>query len=742
MSGTRVVEVIVDLHAPDVDRIFHYEVPTALREKIRLGHRVLVPFGRRAGIEGYVVGLDPHPVHGPLRPLLRLLDEEPVLGGAEIRVARWMRDWYLCPLVQALQCFLPPASRLRSATKARPLVELRYAVRDAEEAERAVATLQARAPKQAALLKLFLDAGSAIPAAEALRRAGSTRAPLRALVERGLLTQVEAEVVRDPFPHAGTRRAPLPLSPQQKAALDAILAALHSPEPARLLLQGVTGSGKTEVYLQAIDACLRAGKGAIVLVPEIALTPQTVAAFQGYFGAGVAVLHSRLSPGERYDQWWRLRRGEVKIAIGARSAVFAPVQRLALIVVDEEHETSYKQEESPRYHARDVAWARVREAGGVLLLGSATPSLESRHLAELGRSVRLTLPERFDNRPLPQATVVDMRQELLRGNRSMFSRLLREQLEERLNRGEQALLFINRRGFASFLLCRSCGFVPRCTNCEVSLTLHEPGELRCHYCDLRRALPEECPQCGGPYLRPFGAGTQRVEQEVRRLFPGVRTARMDVDTTARKGAHGRILADFEAKRTDVLIGTQMIAKGLHFPEVTLVGVVSADTALNFPDFRAAERTFQLLVQVAGRAGRGRREGRVVIQTYSPEHYAILAASRHDTEGFYALEKAYRRRAGYPPYSTIVRCIWSGEEESRVIAAAKAAGELLEGRAGPGFPEVLGPAPAPIAKLKSRFRWHLLLRGERERVVEAALQIRDAHGGDVRLIVDVDPVGLL
>lgn len=736
------VEVIVDLHAPGVDRIFHYEVPAELEGRIRPGHRVLVPFGRREAIEGYVVGFAGQPAPGPLKPLIRLLDEEPVLGEAEIRVAAWMRDYYLCPLVQALQCFLPPGSRIRSARRAKPAVELRCAVADEGRAREALAALERRAPKQAALLRLLLGAGSPLPVAEALRRAGAGRTSLRALVEQGLVVQAAAEVVRDPFPRSGPRRAPFTLNRGQRDALEQIAAALGSGRPARFLLEGVTGSGKTEVYLQAIDACLRLGKGAILLVPEIALTPQTVAAFQGYFGSGVAVLHSRLSQGERYDQWWRLRRGEVKIAVGARSAVFAPVRDLGLIVVDEEHETSYKQEESPRYHAREVAWARVREAGGVLVLGSATPSLESRALAEEGGCVHLRLAERFDKRPLPEAAVVDMREELLAGNRSMFSRLMRAGLEETFARGEQALLFINRRGFASFVLCRSCGHVPRCSSCEVSLTLHEPAELRCHYCDFRGELPAACPRCGGPYLRPFGAGTQRVEQEVRRLFPGVRTARMDLDTTSRKGAHARILSDFEAKRTDVLIGTQMIAKGLHFPEVTFVGVVSADTALHFPDFRAAERTFQLLVQVAGRAGRGRGRGRVVIQTYAPDHYAIQAAARYETERFFSLEKAYRRRAGYPPFSALVRCIWSGEEEEEVIAAAQEAGRRLAGELGPGAAEVLGPAPAPIPKLKSRYRWHLLLRGEREAVTRAAMRIRDLGTGGVRLAVDVDPVGLL
>lgn len=740
-----VCEVIVDLHAPDVDRIFHYAVPARLRDKIALGHRVIVPFGHRPRVEGYVIGFAEESPHRELKEVLELLDEEPLLTEAQIQVARWMQGHYLCPLVQALQCFLPPGARLRGGRVARRLTRLGIALVDPEAARAALDRLAARAPKQAAIVAYLLRTGKPATLAELEQEAGANPASARALVEKGLAVETRLELWRKAIVSPSRPRALHELNAAQKEAVDAIARALSRGEARRFLLEGVTGSGKTEVYLQAMARAVAEGKGAILLVPEIALTPQTIAYFHAYFGDKVAVLHSRLSLGERYDEWTRIYRGDVPIVIGARSAVFAPVRNLALIILDEEHETSYKQEESPRYHARDVAWARAQREGALLVLGSATPAVEVRAAADAGDYVHLRLPFRVHARPLPRVEVVDMRDELLAGNRSIFSRLLYQKLGETLERGEQALLFMNRRGFASFLLCRECGHAPRCRACEVSLTLHLPSTLRCHYCDFVQDAPERCPQCGGPYLRPFGGGTQRIEQEVHKAFPFARPVRMDVDTTARKGAHARIVEAFSRGEHDVLIGTQMVAKGLHFPGVTLVGVVSADVGLHFPDFRAAERTFQLLSQVAGRAGRGRQAGEVVIQTYAPDHYAIRAAAAHDYEGFYRAELAYRRRAGYPPFAALVRCLWSGEDEPAVIQEAQAAALRL-GQGLPAGVEAVGPSPAPISRLQGRFRWHLVLKGEPEPVMKAARRIKEEHEAqgraDVRLAVDVDPVGML
>ena len=747
-SGGTICEVIVDLHVPDVDRVFHYAVPQELEGKIQLGHRVLVPFGHRPRVEGYVIGFAEATEHERLKCVLELVDDEPILTPAQIDVARWMRDHYLCPLVQALQCFLPPGSRLRAPRVARALKKKAVRLKDPQSAPAQREALAARAPKQAEIVAALIQAGGSVSVSQLLQQTGASRDAVRSLVEKGIVVEGEVTVRRDPLRARGlvAHRPVRALTSDQERALSHILGAMREGRPQKLLLQGVTGSGKTEVYLRAIARAAEAGKGAILLVPEIALTSQAIAYVRTYFGERVAVLHSRLSLGERYDEWQRIYEGEVSVVVGARSAVFAPVRRLGLIIVDEEHESSYKQEESPRYHARDVAWARAQREGAVLVLGSATPAVEVRWAANAGRMPLLSLPRRVHDRPLPAVETVDMREELLSGNRSMFSRSLADRLEAALARGEQAVLFMNRRGLASFILCRECGHVPRCAHCEVSLTLHAPGVLRCHYCDGAYELPASCPQCRGPYLRPFGGGTQRIEQEVTRLFPKARPIRMDVDTTGRKGAHDRIVEAFAQGRFNVLIGTQMVAKGLHFPNVTLVGVVSADTALNLPDFRAAERTFQLLSQVAGRAGRGERAGEVVIQTYAPDHYAVVAAAAHDYEGFLREELAYRKRAGYPPFSTLVRCVWSGEAEEEVIRAAHdACARVIEGFSRLGI-EALGPSPAPLSRLQGRFRWHLLLKGEEESVIDAARRLRDEHEAlgrmSVRLSVDVDPVDML
>jgi len=738
--------VIVDLNVPDVDRVFHYAVPEALAARVAVGHRVVVPFGRQRRVEGYIVGFADGTDRLDIKPIEAAVDDRPLLSPAAIAVAKWMRDYYLCTLAQALQCFLPPGARLRSKRQAKEQTYLGYEVADAQGAQAALPRLWARAPKQAEALRRLLEAGKPLLAAELEKNLGIGRGTLAGLAAKGLVRPVTVRVGRRP-PSAGEKAARTfhALSPEQETAVRRIAESIAGGGPAVHLVQGVTGSGKTEIYLQAIREATARGKGAILLVPEIALTGQTVAYLESLFGSNLAVLHSRLSVGERYDQWHMIHSGEVSIVVGARSAVFAPVRNLGLIIVDEEHETSYKQEEAPRYHAREVARERCRHENATLVLGSATPSLETRLAAEREEGpVRIVLARRVDGRPLPAVRVVDMREELAAGNRSVFSRALLDSLNAALAKGEQAVLFINRRGFASFLLCRECGYVPRCTACEVSLTFHQPDALRCHYCDMRARLPAACPECGGPYLRPFGGGTQRVEHELINLLPHARPVRMDVDTTRRKGSHARILRAFGRGEYDVLIGTQMIAKGLHFPGVTLVGVVSADTGLHFPDFRAAERTFQLLTQVAGRSGRGEQEGRVIIQTYAPGHYAITAAQNHDYEGFCRFELGFRERAGYPPFSALVRCIWSGEDEEAVIRSAQAGWAALQALRESETCEAVGPCPAPLAKLKGKYRWHLLLKGKPDGVRKAALALRDAHPPreDVRLALDVDPANLL
>ena len=578
-----------------------------------------------------------------------------------------------------------------------------------------------------------------------LLRLGVRSETLRALLQKGLLREAEARAVADFGPAAPLPppTAPLALNEEQKRVFGEICAALAERRAAKMLLHGVTASGKTEVYLQGIACCLEQGRGALVLLPEISLTPQMIELFEGRFPGRVAVLHSRLTPAEKAEQWRRIRCGAAPVVLGARSAVFAPLEKIGLIVIDEEHEHSYKQEDAPRYHARDVAWWRARYHGALLLLGSATPSLESYYAAQSGRGRLLEMSTRATPRELPPVTVVDMREELRQGHRHIFSRPLLAAMEEVLERGEQALLFLNRRGFAGFVLCRECGCVLRCPHCAVSLTLHLDRErMICHYCSYEEPLPRSCPDCKGVQIRHFSAGTQRVESEVKKLFPQASLVRMDSDTTARRGAHQHLYRRFREGKADILIGTQMIAKGFDFPRVTLVGVVAADTALNLPDFRAAERTFQLLTQVSGRAGRGHGAGKVIIQTYHPRHYSIQAAARHDYHAFYAAELERRRALLYPPFTDLVRFLLSGYDEAAVWEAAAHLRELLEECRGEA--ELLGPAQAPLYRLKKAYRVHAMLKGER--LASAAPRLRKAAREfrlhrppwPVRLAVDFNP----
>ncbi|MFQ3663614.1 MAG: primosomal protein N' [Chloroflexaceae bacterium] len=651
-------------------------------------------------------------------------------------------------------------------------------------------TLEAlrRAPRQRAVLEWLaarhaeahIDPPPACPLAELYAATGASAALLRTLERRGLVTLETREVQRDPLTVAVPPDQPPPLTPAQRAAYEAIVqalerAAIHAeaadPEHARapvFLLHGITGSGKTEIYLRAIARTLRLGRQALVLVPEIALTAQLVRRFAARFPGQLAVLHSGLSLGERYDAWRRLRRGEALVAIGSRSAVFAPLERVGLVIVDEEHELSYKHEGSPRYHARDTALQLAALSGAVTLLGSATPAVESYHAAREGRYRLLELPERVGSSPgadglprsralpLPTVRIVDMRSELQQGNASIFSQSLHQALAATLARGEQALLFLNRRGAASFVMCRDCGYVASCSACSSPLTVHYDAEesgnaaaratvLVCHACGARAALPVICPHCLSARVRSFGIGTQRVAEEVRALFPTARVLRWDRDSASGKGAHERLLDALLHHEADVVVGTQMIAKGLDLPMVTLVGVVAADTGLHLPDFRSGERAFQLLTQVAGRAGRRSEGARVLIQTYNPEHYALLAAQEHDYTRFFSQEIAFRHVTGYPPFSRLVRLVYAAENpraaQREAEHLARRARLVLEQRDLAGW-SLIGPAPAFIQRVRGRWRWHLILRAAPpadERTLNAVLDALEPLYG---WSVDVDPVHVL
>ena len=659
---------------------------------------------------------------------------------------------------------LPPARR-KMVRLLRLAVDADVAGEEAARLERAGAARQARLLR--ALVTAEEEGKAAKMPSSGLAVGASAGAAAKALGEKGLARYAEVPSRRDPFQFFGfvAGDAP-PLTDAQARATAEIGHHLQARDGQTLLLHGVTGSGKTEVYLDAVAQTLALGRNALILLPEIGLTAQVLDLFKARFGADeVAVLHSALSLGERHDEWRRIQSGEARVVVGARSAVFAPVPHLGLIVLDEEHDGSYKQDSNPRYHARDAAQFRAAQTGATVILGSATPSLESFYQAKAGKYGLISLGERIDSRPLPPVAVVDLREEMkavpapavktAEGKqerpepppRSVFGAELAAALGCCLERREQAILFLNRRGFASFLLCRDCGFTFHCPNCDVSLTYHHAGRyLQCHHCDFRRHIPEVCPTCGGLRLRPFGVGTEKVEDAVRRLLPQARTLRMDRDTMSRKGAHAETLRAFKRGEADILIGTQMVAKGLDFPNVTLVGVVSADTALNIPDFRAPERAFQLLTQVAGRAGRGKIPGQVIVQTFSPEHESVLFAAGHDYLGFYAQAIGERQELGYPPFAHMANLIFTDESEDEARKRSYRMANVLRAHLG-ADPNVklLGPVACPLSRLRGRYRWHLALRAPAKETLLALLRTALAEMTSVErlgLALDMDPLSML
>lgn len=620
-----------------------------------------------------------------------------------------------------------------------------------EQAQSLADACAPRAPAQAALLRaLAVAEEEMLPMAELLHQVAVSASALKSLQARGVVDIVDAPVYRSPFGRSGKPvvDVDLQVTSDQERCLHAIGEAIEAHEHRSFLLFGVTGSGKTEVYLRAVAMTLSRGRSALILVPEIALAAQVVEAVRSRFGNLVAVLHSALSAGERFDEWRRAREQRARVVVGARSAVFAPLDNLGLIVIDEEHEGAYKQQEhAPRYHARAVALQRSSREGAVLLMGSATPSVETFYGAKQGQHTLLHLPTRVEGRPLPTVQIVDMR-EAPRAQGGVFSQQMAEAIAERLKRGEQVILFLNRRAYASFVMCRKCGYVVKCLRCEVSLSYHKvDGSLRCHHCDYRQSMPVRCPSCGATQIFPFGLGTQRVEEEVQRLFPEARLLRMDRDTTSRKGAHHVLLARFRAHEADVLIGTQMVAKGLDFPKVTLVGVISADTALHIPDFRAGERAFQLLTQVAGRAGRAHQPGEVVVQTFNPEHEAIQTASTHDYLQFYEREIVHREELRYPPFSRLANVLATHPDEPKAEEICRQAAERIrrEIESAGVDAEVLGPVQAPIARLRGLWRWHCLVKCYQQEALPDLLRgalsgFHPPQGGTLQ--VDVDPYSVL
>ncbi|MFQ5680140.1 MAG: primosomal protein N' [Gemmatimonadota bacterium] len=804
-------------------RTFVYQLPPSLREGARPGTRVRVPFGRREAI-GCIDRLQGRPGRTGVKPILELLDAEPLLSDPLLRLCRWVAEYYVAPLGMVLRAALPPGLLSQTSSRSGEAPVLRQRVL---RITRELPTLTARqeafgtARRQREAYELLESLGGTAPTAQLTRRLGISSSVLRGLVQKQLAEMVVRRIARDPLAELEAlnepgKEVPLPVpTPDQADVISALRRQAARQSPGIALLRGVTGSGKTLVYLELMETLVRGeGRSALLLVPEISLTPQTVRRLRARFGETVAVLHSGLSQGERYDEWRALREGKKRVAVGARSAVFAPLIDPGLIVVDEEHEGSYKQSETPRYHARAVAAVRARLEGCLCLLGSATPSLESWARARQGAYRLCELPERVTGQPLPSVELVDLRASdalsppgpsrgpaaatlagvggtgpseavspgpaAERGKAAtevpgpvapadgrgaaprgegrtdapagppILSRRLREAVAERLARDEQVILFLNRRGYATFVQCEACGKVWSCARCSVSLTFHRRRRrLVCHHCGLEAEPPRRCDDCGATHLSYTGLGTEQVERRLGELFPEARIARMDLDTTGTKWAHLEILERVRRGEVDVLLGTQMIAKGLDFPAVTLVGVINADVGLNLPDFRATERTFQLLAQVAGRAGRGSRPGQVLVQTYRPHHFALLAAVEHDYLAFAEREMRDRTEAGYPPLRRLANLVVSGAPEARVAEAAIDLAEwtrgLLRDRELGGI-EVVGPAPCPIERLRGRWRWHFLLKADAAGTLGSVLRyVADRQGvvtGRMRLEVDRDPEALM
>ena len=808
----KVAKVIVDVPTMQTDQPFTYLVPENLNEQLAVGMRVEVPFGNgNRHVQGFVLAIEPmaatvlDETNVQLKELVAVLDLKPVLNTEMLALADYMKEKTFAFKITCLQTMLPSVMRADyqkyiyltdelseelqdqlfygleeiswdqaqergllpqlMALRKQQKVDIRYevttrnkvkmvrfiqAAKEFEQLEEIRLGLRKGAKKKEQLLYYLQRLGTEkVTAVKEMKELGFSTALLNEAAKNGWLTFIEKEAYRDPFANQTFEKTTaLSLNAEQQVAVETILQSVQEQQSQTYLLEGITGSGKTEVYLQVIAEVLNQGKTAIMLVPEISLTPQMVQRFKSRFGEHVAVMHSGLSQGEKYDEWRKIERGEAEVVVGARSAIFAPIENIGVIIIDEEHEASYKQEETPRYHARDLAIWRSEYHHCPVVLGSATPSLESRARAQKNVYQRLRLTQRANQAAtLPTIDVVDMRQEVENGNVSSFSMSLQEKLQERLEKNEQSVLLLNRRGYSSFVMCRDCGYVLPCPNCDISLTLHMDSKtMKCHYCGHEERIPYRCPNCGQDKIRYYGTGTQKVEEELQTLLPDSRILRMDVDTTRRKGAHEKILRTFGEGQADILLGTQMIAKGLDFPNVTLVGVLNADTALNLPDFRSSERTFQLLTQVSGRAGRAEKPGEVIIQSFNPEHYAIQLAKAQDYEDFYTKEMYIRHRRDYPPYYFTVQITASHPEENEAAKQMfQIATKLKQGLSPQAI--LLGPTPNAIMRVNNRYFYQVIIKYKQEPMLQPLLKeiltdTQRATARGLKLSIDAEPMNFI
>ncbi|MDD7220439.1 MAG: primosomal protein N', partial [Clostridia bacterium] len=703
-------DIIIDISSDKLDRSFQYKVPERLEQEIKVGMVVSIPFGNASQLrKGYVTGFSKEPkiASGKLKEICEICSGEETTESRLIALAAWMKENYGSTMIQALKTVLPIQEKIKAK-------ERRYICLNISEDEgyQILADLEkTRFRARTRLLKELLEK-KRLDSAQASKKLGATSAVIKKMQEQGIIRIEYDEILRNSMDTSDIpAENQMLLTQEQEIAVQQIREEWEKQSPRPVLIEGVTGSGKTQVYMKLIEWTISRGEQAIVLIPEIALTYQTVRRFYARFGDKVSVINSRQSQGERYDQFKRAKRGKVQVMIGPRSALFTPFGNLGLIVIDEEHEPSYKSESSPRYHARETAIKRAELEHARVVLGSATPSVEAYSQAKKGAYGLVRLNARYGSRPMPQVSIVDLREELKAGNRSVLSRELREKMKARFEKKEQVMLFLNRRGYAGFVSCRSCGQVMKCPHCDVALSEHNNDRLLCHYCGYETRKPQACPVCGSPYIGGFKAGTQQIEKVVRETFPGVRTLRMDFDTTRTKGSYEKILASFAKHEADVLIGTQMIVKGHDFPDVTLVGVVAADLSLNAEDYRCAERTFQLLCQAAGRGGRGEKPGEAVIQTYQPDHYSIQAAAVQDYQAFYEEEMSYRMLLDYPPAAHMLAVLGSGPEDELLVQAMHYLKLYVQRIYKKSDLHVIGPAYAAVGKVKDIYRQVIYLKHE-------------------------------
>ena len=743
-----IAEIIINRTAKRLNRTFDYKVPIELEELIMIGSTVLVPFGKSSTLEeGYVVGIKENTTY-EVKEIVKIKHN---LTEKQIELAKWMAKRYFCNVSDCIKQMLTPGTKSKKSEKnvQDKTINTVYLKKDIDEIQFDIEMGKIKSEKQKKILQfLKSNEGATVPEIELFT--DGSRAIVKTLEKNGYVEIVEKKIERNPLANKKNEKTKnLKLTDEQKNAYDKVVLDMITNSYEQFLLYGVTGSGKTEVYLQLIDKALKQEKTAIVLVPEISLTPQMIDRFIARFNKDeIAVLHSKLSIGERYDEWNKIKEGKAKIIIGARSAIFAPTENIGIIIIDEEHDSSYKSEAIPKYDAKEIAKRIAKENNCPLVLGSATPDLITYYKAQQGKVTLLELSKRANNSKLPEVEIVDLKMELANGNRSMLSTKLYGEIEQNLKQHRQTILFLNRRGFSTFIMCRECGYTVKCKNCNISMTYHKTeNKLKCHYCGYEENVVTVCPECHSTKIRYFGTGTQKLEQEINKLFPEASTIRMDIDTVTKKNSHEEILDKFKNENIDILIGTQMVVKGHHFPNVTLVGVIAADSSLNIDDYRANERTFQILTQVAGRAGREQLDGKVIIQTYNPDNFSIICAQKQDYKMFYNTEIALREQLKYPPFCDIILIGFNSLNEKEIIEASTRVYNYLKARLGEQEFYVLKPMPSPIDKIQNRFRWRIIIKGNMTESANSVIntclkKFYDSNYKNTRISVDVNPNNMI